>query len=72
MDTKMKGNPLRLTLMANSAGDFYYIPSNIESEFQAWVDTGRADDGHGEFDDFRVEPMGAITKLVFLGPSSVN
>jgi hypothetical protein len=64
--TDKDGNILHdLALVADSAGHFYYIPSNIESEFEAWVSTGRADDDHGEFDDFRVSPEGAITKLMF-------
>jgi hypothetical protein len=57
-------------LMNRSRG--YLIPANIELEFQAWADTGRADDRHDEFDDFRVVPPGAITKLIFLSPRSVN
>lgn len=58
-------------IMADSRGHYYYIPANIESEFQTCVDTGRAHDLHGDFGDFRVEPMGAMTKM-FLTRRFVN
>ena len=49
----------------------YFIPANKEDAFKIWAATGR-DYIDGEFDDFRVAPAGAITKLIFHSPRSVN
>jgi hypothetical protein len=62
----------RYTIMCDANNRYFFIPTDKEQQFEAWVSTGRANDDYGEFDDFRVEPMGAITKLIFLSHSLVN
>jgi hypothetical protein len=58
-----------LALLTDLRGNYYYIPANIESEFQTWVSTGQ-EYGSTEFDDYRAD--GEVAKLMFLPRRSAN
>jgi hypothetical protein len=57
----MKRSPLRVTIMCDNDGDYYVIPTEKETDFEAW--TASVNSEQEDFSDYRVG--GAICTAMF-------